>query len=128
MRRRSLFVAGTFAFTSLAACGSPEQLNPLVEDPEAAGITIELVGCEHNQAIGTVDVEFEVTSDEEEYSTVLVNGEVRDESGAVLGTSSTNVTNVQPGRAFPGNMVVFASTPPEGAVECEVTFDVAKRG
>jgi hypothetical protein len=127
MRRHTLFLTGIVALASVASCNSPEQLNPLVEDPDAAGITIEVVGCEPNQAIATVDITFEVTSEDEEYSTVLVNGEVRDESGAVLGTNSTSVTDVRPGRATPGNMVVFFSTPPEGGVECEVTLDVARR-
>ncbi len=99
--------------------------NPLEEDPEEAGITIEVTACEHNADIGNITATFELTS-EEEYSTVLVNGEATDESGVVIATSSTSLINVQPGRTYRDSMVLSTpAAPPEGEVSCDVTLDFA---
>jgi hypothetical protein len=110
-------IAGTACFGG--------DFNPLEEDPEEAGITIDVIACEHNADIGTITATFELSSTEE-YSTVLVNGEATDESGVVIATSSTSVINVRPGRTYRESMVLSTpATPPEGDVACEVTLDFA---
>lgn len=74
-------------------------LNPVERDAGEAGIRIEVVGCELDEAIGNVTSTVEVTS-EKEYSTVLVDFELVDAQGTVVASTSTSASNVRPGETY----------------------------
>jgi hypothetical protein len=97
----------TVAVLLLTACfgGDP---NPIEEDPGEAGVTIDVVGCERDEVTGNVMLTFELTS-ENEYQSVLVNGEVRDASGTVLAPAAPRCSRSGPARPTAGT---WSSHPP----------------
>jgi hypothetical protein len=114
----------TVAALLLTACleGDP---NPIEEDPGEAGVTIDVVGCERDEVTGNVMLTFELTS-EQEYQSVLVNGEVRDATGTVLATSSASLLEVRPGQTYRGDMVLSPAGEVEGELTCDAQLDFAQ--
>jgi hypothetical protein len=112
------------ALLGLASCFGGD-LNPIEDDPAEAGVSIEVVACELDPAIGNVNLEFELTS-ENEYQTVLVNGRVMDETGTVLDTSSASLLEVRPGQTYRGEMVLTPVGDVQGELACEAELDFAQ--
>jgi hypothetical protein len=83
------------------------------------------VACELDPAVGNVNLEFELTS-EREYQTVLVNGRVMDETGAVLDTSSASLLEVKPGQTYRGEMVLSPVGDVQGDMECGAELGLAQ--
>jgi hypothetical protein len=117
--RGSLQIA---ALVLLPACSG--NLNPVESDERQAGIRIEVVGCDLDPGTGNVTMTFEVRS-ERPYDVVLVNGQVKDASGTVIGSSSGSVLNVAPGETYRQEMVLSAAGAPEGEVTCQAALDLA---
>ena len=102
--------------------------DPLETVPENAEVDISVVGCELDPDTGIITITFELTSDEE-YRTVLLNGEASDGSDVVIATGSATVTNVRPGQTYRQDIVLASSsTPPQGEITCDVTLDFAQPG
>jgi hypothetical protein len=101
MGARSLWVLAVAAGIVSTAClgDGLGDLNPVERDAGEAGITIEVVGCELDEATGNVTSTVEVTS-EKEYSTVLVDLELVDAQGTVVASTSTSAGNVRPGETY----------------------------
>lgn len=116
-------VAVTLLALLLAGC-SPGDLNPVEHDQQAAGITIDVVGCDLDQGTGNVTMTYELES-EKPYDVVLVQGQVRDGSGTIVGSSTGSVTNVSPGETYRGEMVLSSAGKTQGELRCEATLDLA---
>jgi hypothetical protein len=115
------------AALTLAACG--DLFNPLETDPNEAGIDLRVVGCEYDTTSTVAKAIFELSSAEKEYATILVNGELSDESGVVIATSSTSVNGVEPGKTYRKELVFGGlSSEPQGELVCDVSFDFASGG
>ena len=124
-RSIGLLLAVSAALT-LAACS--DAFNPLETDPNEAGIDLQVTGCEYDQTSTVAKAIFELTS-EKEYQTILVNGELSDESGVVIATTSTSVSGVEPGKTYREELVFGGlSSEPEGELSCDVSFDFASGG
>lgn len=111
---------------TLGACA--DAFNPLETDQGEAGIDLQVTGCEYDTTSTVAKAIFELTS-EKEYNTILVNGELSDESGVVIATTSTSVTGVEPGKTYREELVFGGlSSEPEGELTCDVSFDFASGG
>ena len=107
-----------------AACAT-DSFNPLETDPGEAGVTLEVVGCEYDQTTTVATATYELTS-EKEHSTILLNGELSDESGVVIATTSGSISGVEPGKTYRDDLVFGGlSSEPEGEITCDVAFDFA---
>ena len=122
MKRSGL--ASLAVLLAVPACFGQE-VNPIEEDPGEAGVIIEVVGYERDDPSGNVMLTFELTSDRE-YQTVLVNGEVADETGTVLATSSASPLEVEPGQSYRGDMVLAPAGDAEGELTCRAELDFAQ--
>lgn len=109
---------------ALAACAD---FNPLETDQGDAGIDLQVVGCEYDTTTTVATATFELTS-EQEYATILVNGELSDDSDAVIATTSTAVTGVDPGKTYREEMVFGVTSEPQGEIRCDVSFEFANQG
>ena len=118
-----LAVVSTLA---LGACA--DAFNPLETNPEDAGINLTVTGCTYDQTTTLATATFELTSAEKEYDTILVNGELSDASGVVIATTSTSVSGVEPGKTYREDMVFSLTTPPDGEIACDVSFEFANAG
>lgn len=107
--------------------GCADAFNPLETDAGEAGIDLEVVGCEYDPTTTVATATFEIRSDKE-YSTILVNGELSDDSGAVIATTSNSVSGVEPGKTYRKEMVFGLTSEPEGQIRCDVSFDFANPG
>jgi hypothetical protein len=99
-------------------------LNPVERDAGEAGIRIEVVGCELDEAIGNVTSTVEVTS-EKEYSTVLVDFELVDAQGTVVASSSTSASNVRPGETYRLEMPLSPAGELGEGFTCEADLSLA---
>jgi hypothetical protein len=108
----------------LPACFGGD-LNPIEEDPEDAGVTTEVVGCQHDPVSGNVTLTFELTS-ESEYQSVLVNGTVKDDTGTVLDTGTASLVEVRPGQTYRGEMILIPAGDFQGELTCEAGLDFAQ--
>ena len=121
MRRPLLAVLGLALF--VGACN----FNPLETDQKEAGIKLEVVGCDQDPTSGVVTATIELTS-EKEYSTILLQGEVSDESDVVIATTSSSVVGVLPGKTYRKELIFGGIPEPQGQITCDVTFDFASEG
>lgn len=106
--------------------GCFDALNPLEEDPEAAGITVEVVACDVDDVSGVATATAEVTS-EQPHDSVLLRGELIGEDGTVLQQSATSVQNIEPGRAYRAR-ITFGSLSKQDQrqeLSCDVQLDFA---
>jgi hypothetical protein len=99
-------------------------LNPVERDAGEAGIRIEVVGCELDEAIGNVTSTVEVTS-EKEYSTVLVDFKLVDAQGTVVASSSTSASNVRPGETYRLEMPLSPAGELGEGFTCEADLSLA---
>jgi hypothetical protein len=99
-------------------------LNPVERDAGEAGIRIEVVGCELDEAIGNVTSTVEVTS-EKEYSTVLVDFDLVDAQGTVVASSSTSASNVRPGETYRLEMPLSPAGELGEGFTCEADLSLA---
>lgn len=99
-------------------------LNPVERDAGEAGIRIEVVGCELDEAIGNVTSTVEVTS-EREYSTVLVDFRLVDAQGTVVASSSTSATGVRPGETYRLEMPLSPAGELGEGFTCEADLNLA---
>jgi hypothetical protein len=110
----------------LAACA--DAFNPLETDPSEAGINLQVVGCELDPATTVAKATFELTSDES-YSTILLNGELSDESGVVIDTTSGSLSGVEAGKTYRDELTFGGVTSePQGELSCDVSFEFANPG
>ena len=116
--------AATSLLLALFACSG---LNPLETDKEDAGIELKVVDCTYDETTMLAKASFELTS-EKEYDTILVNGELSDESGVVISTTSTSVSGVEPGKTYRNEMVFGSTEKPQGEISCAVDFEFANAG
>jgi len=99
-------------------------LNPVERDAGEAGIRIEVVGCELDEAIGNVTSTVEVTS-EKEYSTVLVDFKLVDAQGTVVASSSTSASNVRPDETYRLEMPLSPAGELGEGFTCEADLNLA---
>ncbi len=118
MRKLALLL---LTLTALSAC--TDAFSPLETDQESAGVRIEVTACEADATSGVVTATYELTS-EQEYTSILLNGEVTDESGVVVATTAGSLSGVQAGRTYRDDLV-FGSLEAEGEITCNVTFEHA---
>jgi hypothetical protein len=116
--------AGTLAFAvvlSTAACRER-----LLEQIPSGGknITINVTACDLDRATGLATATFELTS-REEYSSVLLNAQLSDESGIVIGIGTGAVNGVEPGTTYRDDILFSVSGEPEGEVSCNVGVELA---
>jgi hypothetical protein len=110
------------ALLIVTGCGGErilEQIPPGGED-----ITVNVLSCNFDATTGLASAGFELTS-EQEYRTVLLRGELSDESGIVIGTGTGSATDLKPGTPYRDEMVFSLSSEPEGEVSCNVAVDLA---
>lgn len=107
--------------------GACSMFNPLETDQEEAGIDLKVVGCEQDPTSGVAQAIIELTS-EKEYSTILLQGELSDESGVVIATTSSSVVGVQPGKTYRKELIFGGIPEAQGELSCNVTFDFASAG
>lgn len=120
---RALLVVGAFVST---ACFGDEfgDLSPVERDAGEAGISIEVTGCELDDATGNVTATVEVTSDKE-YEAILIDLELVDAGGTVVATTSTSATNVQPGETYRLEMPLSPAGELGEGFTCEAELNLA---
>ena len=107
----------------LPACS--DLFNPLEDDPEEAGITINVVECEVDES-GVPRATAEVTS-EQAHDNVLLRGELIGDDGVVLQQTSTSLQGVKPGRTYRTRLTFgsISKEDAEGKLDCVVELDFA---
>jgi hypothetical protein len=108
---------------ALAAC--TEALNPVERDAGEAGIAIEVTGCDLDEGTGVVTATAEVTSEEKEYSSILVDFRLVDAEGVVVASSSTSATNVSPGQTYRLQLPLTAAGELGTGFECQADLNLA---
>jgi hypothetical protein len=121
--RRTGWVVLLWIALTLPACGL---FGPTIEQIPSGGenITVNVTACEFDPTTGLATASFELIS-EEEYSSVLLNGELSEESGIVVGTGTGAVNGVEPDTTYRDDIVFSLSGEPEGDVSCNVTVELA---
>jgi hypothetical protein len=109
------------AILGTTACGERilEQIPPGGED-----ISVNVLSCGFDATTGLATATFELTS-EQEYGSVLLRGELSDQSGIIIGTGTGSATGLEPGVPYRDEMVFSLSSEPEGDVTCDVSIDLA---
>jgi hypothetical protein len=87
-------------------------------------ITINVTACDFDPTTGLATATFELTS-KEEYSSVLLNAQLSEESGIVVGTGTGAVNGVEPGTTYRDDILFSVSGEPEGDVSCNVGVELA---
>jgi hypothetical protein len=108
---------------SLTAC--TEALNPVERHAGEAGVTIEVTGCDLDEGTGIVTATAEVTSEEQEYSSILVDLRLVDAEGVVVASTSTSATNVTPGQTYRLQMPLTAAGELGPGCECRADLNLA---
>lgn len=97
---------------------------PIERDAGEAGVALEVVGCELDEVSGNVTATVEMTS-EREYSSVLVDFELKDAQGTIVGSTSTSATSVQPGETYRLEMPLSPSGELGPGFTCEADLNLA---
>lgn len=120
--RRLIRLAALGAFLAGMGCAP----DPVIEQipPGGEDISVNVLTCEFDPTTGLANATFELTS-QEDYSTVLLRGELSDETGIVIGTGTGSATNVVAGTPYRDDLVFSLSSEPEGGVSCDVSIDLA---
>lgn len=109
----------------MAAC---DLADPAVERlPTGGDVTVNVVACDLDPATGLATATFELTA-EEEYSSLLLHGELSDQSDVVFGTGTGSVTGVQPGKTYRDDIRFTLTGEPQGQVTCDVRVELANPG
>jgi hypothetical protein len=125
LRGSTLRVLIAVAGIVTSAClGDVSDVSPLERDAEEAGIRIEVVGCELDETTGNVTATIEVTS-EQEYSTILIDLELVDAGGTAVATTSTSVSNVEPGQPYRVEMPLTPAGELGEGFTCEADLNLA---
>ncbi|HWC32939.1 MAG TPA: hypothetical protein VG709_07405 [Actinomycetota bacterium] len=103
-----------------------DAFNPLEDDPEEAGVSVEVVACDVDETSGVATATAEVTSTEP-HDSVLLRGELIGEDGTVLHQSATSVQNIEPGRTYRARITFGALSRQDRRqdLECDVQLDFA---
>ena len=88
------------------------------------GISIEITGCELDEATSNVTATVELTS-EKEYVAILVDFELIDAQGTVVATTPTSATNVQPGETHRLEMPLVPAGELGEGFTCEAELNLA---
>jgi hypothetical protein len=119
--RRLVGLVGLGALLLSAGCNLVEPTIEPIQGTE--NVTVNVVACDFDPTTGLATATFELTS-EEEYSSVLLQGELSDQSQIVIGTGSGSVLGVQPGKTYRDQIVFSLTGEPEGQVTCDVRVDL----
>jgi hypothetical protein len=119
-----LRLVGCTAIVVVLGSACAEALNPVQRDAGEAGITIEVVGCEFDEGTGNVTATVELTS-EREYSTVLVDFNLKDAEGTVVTSSSTSASSVHPGETYRLQLPLSPAGELGQAFRCEAELNLA---
>ena len=108
-------------------CNLEKSVAGIVRDADEAGVTLNVTRCGVNQS-GVAEAIVQIRSDDEEWGTVLFNVSMVNAENVVIGTGSTSVRNVEPGRTYEARVVIsFPSQEPPPNPKCEVDLDFASR-
>lgn len=117
-------VASALAFVAVLSSAACRER--LLEQLPSGGknITINVTTCDFDRATGLATASFELTS-REEYSSVLLNAQLSDESGIVIGIGTGAVNGVQPGTTYRDDILFSVTGEAQGDVSCNIAVELA---